>query len=199
MQAIRLKTPGGLDNLGLHDIDPSEPGPGQLRVRNHASSLNFHDYAVVIGLIQTDDGRIPMSDGAGVVEAVGEGVSGFTVGDQVMSCFFPHWSEGRADDPAKAVEVPGDMVDGFASQTVTMPATAFTAMPKGYSFEQAATLPCAALTAWRALMVEAKIKPGDHVLVHVGFAIQVVDDMEAARILEALDAMEEPTLELETP
>jgi NADPH:quinone reductase-like Zn-dependent oxidoreductase len=134
-------------------------------VRNHATSLNFHDYVVVTGLLPTADGRIPMSDGAGVVEALGAGVSDFKVGDKVMSLFFPNWADGRADSVEKLGAVPGDMADGFAAQTVTMAASAFTRMPAGYSFEQAATLPCAALTAWRALMVEARVKAGDHVLV----------------------------------
>ncbi len=164
MKAIQLQQPGGLDNLLVADVEPRDPGPGEIRVRNHASSLNFHDYAVVIGMIPTEDKRIPMSDGAGVVEAVGEGVTGFAEGDHVMSVFFPHWESG---DPQREwmSEVPGDMADGFAAESVTMPARCFTRIPAGYSFEQAATLPCAALTAWRALMVEAQIKPGDTVLV----------------------------------
>ena len=173
MQAIRLEKPGGLDKLALHDIEAVDPGPGEVRIRNHASSLNFHDYAVVSGMLPVEDGRIPMSDGAGVVEAVGEGVGEFQPGDKVMSCFFPHWAAGRADDFSKIVDVPGDMVDGFASQSVTMTATAFTGMPDGYSFEQAATLPCAALTAWRALMVEARIQPGQHVLVQGSGGVSV--------------------------
>ena len=78
MKAIKLNQPGGLDKLDVVDMDaPGEPGPGEIRVRLHASSLNFHDYAVVAGMIPTEDLRIPMSDGAGVVEAVGEDVSEF--------------------------------------------------------------------------------------------------------------------------
>ena len=165
MRAIKLKKPGGLDNLELVEIEAVEPQWGEIRVRNHASSLNFHDYVVAIGLLPVDDGRIPMSDGAGIVEAIGPGVTGLQPGDRVMSCFFPHWADGRADDAAKLGDVPGDQVDGFAAETVTMPAAAFTRMPDNYSFEQAATLPCAAATAWRALMVEARVKPGDTVLV----------------------------------
>ncbi len=172
MKAIHLNQPGGLDNLVVADIEARDPGPGEIRVRNYASSLNFHDYAVVIGMIPTEDKRIPMSDGAGVVEAVGEGVTAFAEGDHVMSVFFPGWESG---DPRREwmSEVPGDMADGFAAETVTMAANCFTRMPSGYSFEQAATLPCAALTAWRALMVEAQIKPGDTVLVQGSGGVSV--------------------------
>lgn len=173
MRAIKLKKPGGLDNLQLVEIKPVEPQCGEIRVRIHASSLNFHDYVVAIGLLPVDDGRIPMSDGAGIVEAVGPGVSRFQPGDRVMSCFFPQWSSGPVRDPAQLGGVPGDNVDGFAAETVTMPASAFTRMPEGYTFEQAATLPCAAATAWRALMVEAKVKLGDTVLVQGSGGVSV--------------------------
>jgi NADPH:quinone reductase-like Zn-dependent oxidoreductase len=173
MRAIKLKNPGGLDNLELTDIDIVEPQCGEIRIRNHASSLNFHDYVVSIGLLPVDDDRIPMSDGAGIVEAVGPGVTAFQPGDKVVSCFFPNWADGRADNMAKLGGVPGDNVDGFAAETVTMSTSAFTIMPEDYTFEQAATLPCAAATAWRALMVEAKIKPGDTVLVQGSGGVSV--------------------------
>jgi NADPH:quinone reductase-like Zn-dependent oxidoreductase len=173
VRAIRLNKPGGLEELELVDIEIVEPQCGEIRVSNHASSLNFHDYVVATGLLPVDDGRIPMSDGAGIVEAVGPGVTQFQPGDRVVSCFFPHWADGRADNLAKLGGVPGDNVDGFASETVTMSASAFTIMPDGYTFEQAATLPCAAATAWRALMVEAKIKPGDTVLVQGSGGVSV--------------------------
>ena len=173
MRAIKLSKPGGLDNLKPAAIEIAEPQCGEVRIRNHASSLNFHDYVVALGLIATDDGRIPMSDGAGVVEAVGAGVTEFKPGDKVISCFFPHWADGRANSLAKVSGVPGDNVDGFAAETVTMAASAFTLMPADYTFEQAATLPCAALTAWRALMVEARVKPGDTVLVQGSGGVSV--------------------------
>jgi NADPH:quinone reductase-like Zn-dependent oxidoreductase len=172
VKAIQLHQPGGLDNLVVVETEAREPGPGEIRVRNHASSLNFHDYAVVVGLIQAEDKRIPMSDGAGVVEAVGEGVAGFAEGDKVMSVFFPNWESGEPRLEWMS-DVPGDMADGFAAESVTMPARCFTRIPEGYNFEQAATLPCAALTAWRALMVEAKIKPGDTVLVQGSGGVSV--------------------------
>ncbi len=173
MRAIKLTKPGGLDNLKLAEIEVVEPQCGEIRIRNYASSLNFHDYVVALGLLAVDDGRIPMSDGAGIVEAVGAGVTEFQPGDKVMSCFFPHWADGRADSLAKLGGVPGDNVDGFAAETVTMASSAFTLMPADYTFEQAATLPCAAATAWRALMVEARVKSGDTVLVQGSGGVSV--------------------------
>ncbi|ATH76273.1 NAD(P)-dependent alcohol dehydrogenase [Halomonas sp. NyZ770] len=165
MQAIQLRAPGGLDHLDVVDLAaPGEPGPGEIKVRLHASSLNFHDYAVVAGMIPTADGRIPMSDGAGVVEAVGEGVEEFAVGDAVVSTFFPDWLEGpaRVGDFATT---PGDGVDGYAREQVVRPANWFTHQPKGYSHAESATLTTAGLTAWRSLVVDGGLKAGDSVLV----------------------------------
>ncbi|MFN3239125.1 MAG: zinc-dependent alcohol dehydrogenase family protein [Pseudomonadales bacterium] len=155
--------PGGLGNVQIEDRAEPEAGPGQILVKVKASSLNFHDFAVVSGLIPTEEGRIPMSDGAGEVVAVGAGVTEFAVGDSVASLFFPSWERGEPD-LVKLLGVPGDHVDGFAAEMVAAPASAFTKAPQGYSMAETATLPCAALTAWRALMTEAQIKPGDWVL-----------------------------------
>jgi len=164
MQAMSLKAPSGIDQLQLIDIEPRPPGPGEIQVAIKATSLNFHDYAVVIGLLPTEDGRIPMSDGAGTVTAVGDGVSQFALGDNVISHFFPNWIAGRPT-LATLQGVPGDHIDGFAAQTVTVPASTFGAMPKNLDFVAASTLSCAALTAWRAMVVETQLKPGDWVLV----------------------------------
>ena len=100
LNAIRLKKPGGFDSLWLDTLtDPGAPGPGQIRVSLAASSLNYHDYAVVMGMIPSADGRIPMSDGAGTVEAVGEGVTQFKAGDPVVSTFFTDWNDGHHPPP----------------------------------------------------------------------------------------------------
>ena len=164
MQQIQLGSQAGLDHLQLVDVAAREPGPGEVQVRIHASSLNFHDYLVATGMIRTAAGRVPMSDGAGEVLAVGEGVSSFRVGDRVISHFFPNWVDG-APTMEKLLGVPGDHVDGFASQTVTMAAAAFSPMPAHMSWAEAATLPCAGLTAWRAVVEEASLGEGDWVLV----------------------------------
>lgn len=165
MKAMRLRHPAGIDNLRLEEMDPpGPPGTGEIRVRIRASSLNYHDYIVVTGGIPTPDGRIPMSDGAGEVVAVGAGVTEFDVGDPVVSTFFPNWLDGRAI-PGGFAGVPGDGADGYAVEEVVAPATAFTRAPRGWSHAEAATLTCAGLTAWRALVTEGGIKPGDTVLV----------------------------------
>lgn len=165
MKAMILDAPGGLDRLRMVDRpDPGAPGPGMIRVRLHATSLNYHDYGVVAGRMPTEDGRIPMADGAGIVEAVGEGVDAFRSGDPVVSCFFPDWQEGpqRIGDFSR---VPGDGIDGYACETVVAPATAFTHAPKGYDHAEAATITTAGLTAWRSLVVDGGLKAGDRVLV----------------------------------
>ncbi|MFA7439635.1 MAG: NAD(P)-dependent alcohol dehydrogenase [Sphingomonadaceae bacterium] len=164
MKAIVLNSPGGLDRLNLvKQPDPATPGWGEIRVRIHASSLNFHDYLVASGKSPAADSRIPMSDGAGVVEAVGDGVTGFAVGDTVVSVFFPDWQDGGAGISDFA-RTPGDGIDGYARERVTAPATWFTPTPKGWSHAEAATITTAGLTAWRALVVDGGLKAGDTVL-----------------------------------
>ncbi|MET0362676.1 MAG: NAD(P)-dependent alcohol dehydrogenase [Sphingobium sp.] len=165
MKAIQLRSPGGLDRLVHGDIpDAPEPGPGEIRIRVAASSLNYHDYAVVTGSIKTSDGRIPMSDGAGEVVAVGDGVTGFAVGDLAVSTFFPKWLAGGPVDGGFS-GVPGDGQDGFAREYVTAPATSFTRAPRGYTAAEAATLTCAGVTAWRALVPDGPLIAGQWVLV----------------------------------
>ncbi|QAY79040.1 NAD(P)-dependent alcohol dehydrogenase [Sphingosinicella sp. BN140058] len=165
MKVVRLEAPGGLDRLRIVDEEePGAPGPGEIRVRLRASSLNYHDYGVVSGRMRAADGRIPMSDGAGTVEAVGTGVTEFTAGDAVVSCFFPTWLEGPPTVPDFST-TPGDGLDGYARESVVRPATWFTPAPKGYSHCEAATLTTAGLTAWRALVVNGGLKAGDTVLV----------------------------------
>jgi NADPH:quinone reductase-like Zn-dependent oxidoreductase len=188
MRVVRLRAPGGLDHLDLTEMaDPGAPGPGQIRVRVHASSLNYHDLAVVMGYMGAPDGRIPMADGAGVVEAVGPGVDAFAPGDSVVSCFFPHWADGppRIGDFSTT---PGDGVDGFAREAVVLPAEAFTRAPKGFSHVEAATLTTAGVTAWRALVVNGGLKAGDTVLLLGAggvsiFALQIAKRLGATVII----------------
>jgi NADPH:quinone reductase-like Zn-dependent oxidoreductase len=118
---------------------------------------------VVVGAISTEDNRIPMADGAGVVEAIGEGVSEFKIGDSVVSTFFPDWLTGPALI-GNFSTTPGDGQDGYAREQVVRPTNWFTHAPKGYTHAEAATLTTAGLTAWRALVVDGGLKAGDTVL-----------------------------------
>jgi NADPH:quinone reductase-like Zn-dependent oxidoreductase len=164
MKVAAVKKPGGLGNLVIENRPDPEPKAGEVLVRVRASSLNYHDFVVALGGIPTPDGRIPMSDGAGEVVAVGEGVTKWKAGDKVISLFFPNWQSGQIE-AAGFASVPGDGADGFGCELYAGPETAFTRMPKGWTFDEAATLPCAALTAWRGMYVETRTKPGDWVLV----------------------------------
>ena len=164
MKKMVLRQPASIGALHCVDeADPGAPGPGEIRVRLRACSLNFHDLAVVAGYLPAADGRIPLSDGAGEVEAVGPGVTEFAVGELVLSCFFPDWQDG-APYVADFSRTPGDGIDGYAREAVVAPAPWFTRAPAGYSAEEAASLPTAALTAWRALVVNGGLKAGDTVL-----------------------------------
>lgn len=141
-----------------------EPGPGELLVRIRASSLNFHDDMVMLGKLPCADGRIPLSDGAGEVIAVGKGVEEFKAGDAVVSTFWPYWLGGEMTRGTRR-DIPGDSADGYAREYACMPAHAFTKAPPGCTHAEAATLTCAGVTAWRALVVCGQVKPGDTVLV----------------------------------
>ena len=111
MKVAAVKKPGGPGNLIIEDRADPKPAVGEILVRIYASSLNYHDFVVVMGGIPTDDGRIPMSDGAGEVVAVGEGVTKFKPGDKVVSLFFPNWQAGEIE-AAGFASVPGDGADG---------------------------------------------------------------------------------------
>lgn len=166
MKAFVVRTPGGLDRLEITDQpDPGSPARGEVRVAIHATSLNYHDLLVANGGIPTIDGRILMSDGAGIVEAVGEGVMEFRPGDHVVSCFFPQWPAGLPFDAVgNFAGTPGDGIDGMATRHVVRPASAFTRAPNGWSHAEAATITTAGLTAWRALVVDGNLKAGETVL-----------------------------------
>lgn len=166
MKAVVVTQGGGLDKVTLIDAqDPGEPKAGEIRVAIKASSLNYHDLLVANGGIPTADNRTLLSDGAGVVEAIGEGVSEFAVGDNVVSTFFPVWPAGPAfADVGHFGNVPGDGKEGMAAEYVVRSASAFTHAPKGWRHQEAATITTSGLTAWRALVVNGQLKAGDVVL-----------------------------------
>lgn len=163
-KAIRLKSPGGFDNIQLTTDDVNQPTENQVLVRWRASSLNYHDYLVVNGAIPVIDGRIPMSDGAGEIVAVGENVTKWKVGDKVLSLFYRDWLAGNPT-PQKTKLISGENSDGFLTEYGLESEETLTRMPEHLSFTEAATLPCAAVTAWNALMVKGNLQGGESVLI----------------------------------
>jgi len=139
-----------------------QPGPGQVLVKVNASSLNFHDNVNLMGLIPGPLPRVPMSDGAGEVVAVGPEVDGLRVGQRVMGAFHPGWLDGPPTPQAKR-ELPGESGDGWLQQYRVADAAGLVRTPDHLSDTEAATIPCAAVTAWSAL-VEANIGKGDVVV-----------------------------------
>jgi NADPH:quinone reductase-like Zn-dependent oxidoreductase len=139
-----------------------QPGAGQVLIKVNASSLNFHDNVNLMGLLPGPWPRVPMSDGAGEVAAVGPGVNGLQVGQRVMGAFHPGWLDGPPTPEVKR-ELPGDSCDGWLQQYRVADVTSVVPVPDHLSDVEAATIPCAGVTAWSAL-VEADIGEGDVVV-----------------------------------
>jgi len=152
-----------LDNLVLEERSRPTAGRGEVVIQIYANSLNYHDYVVAKGQMPVADGRVPMSDGAGRVVEVGPDVKALKCGDDVVSLFYPRWQSGEADGLVRTM-LPGENVDGYAAEFVAVPENWVTPMPAGYSYAEAATLTCAGITAWKAVIDRARIKPGDWVL-----------------------------------
>jgi NADPH:quinone reductase-like Zn-dependent oxidoreductase len=139
------------------------PGPGEALVRVAASSMNYHDAVNLIGLIKGPWPRVPMTDGAGTIVALGDGVSDVAVGDRVIGAFHPAWLDGRPSPETKP-PVAGDTCDGWLQQYLAFPASGLVRVPDHLSDVEAATLPCAATTAFSALE-EGGLREGDIVVV----------------------------------
>lgn len=167
MKAYVIREPGrGLEAWQLIDLPDPKPGFGQVLVKVHATSLNYRDLLVARGVYgqKTKPDCIALSDGAGEVVALGEGVRSLQKGDRVAATFFQTWQAGpiTANDHHQAL---GGAIDGMLAQQVVLNAEGLVKIPDHLSYEEASTLPCAALTAWHALMETGKqLKPGASVL-----------------------------------
>jgi NADPH:quinone reductase-like Zn-dependent oxidoreductase len=165
MQAYQIVAGQGIDNLRQVEQPLRDPQPNEILVRVRAVSLNFRDLMVARGdyLVSGGSALVPGSDAAGEVIAIGRAVKKYSVGDRVMSIFFPRWLDG-APTPEKTAAAPGGNVDGVLATHVFFDEQAAVRIPAHLDFNEAATLTCAGVTAWNSLFVEAKVKAGDSVL-----------------------------------
>ncbi len=142
----------------------AKPRHGEVQINIAAASLNHRDLAIKHGYFPAADRVVPLSDGAGIVTAVGDGVDEFLAGDRVVSCFYPFWESGRTTAFNHRASL-GCEMDGMLRESATLSSTAIVHSPAHLSLIEAATLPCAALTAWSALFSSGGLVPGEHVLI----------------------------------
>jgi NADPH:quinone reductase-like Zn-dependent oxidoreductase len=164
MKALELRA-FGLENLSPAERPVPEPRPHEALIRLRAVSLNYRDHLIVEG--KYNPGlkfpRVPLSDGAGEIVAVGSAVTAWKPGDRVVIPFMPDWLEGPPDAAKTATALGGD-VDGLLREFAAIRADALLPIPEHLSFEEAATLPCAGVTAWNGLFVAGNLQPGKTLL-----------------------------------
>jgi NADPH:quinone reductase-like Zn-dependent oxidoreductase len=165
MKCFELQGPDGVEGLRLVDKPTPKPGPGQVLVRIKAATLNYRDLLTIKGGYGSRQKfpLIPLSDGAGVVEAVGAGVREFVPGDRVIGSFFESWIGGEPN-AAKMQGALGGGVDGVLAEYRVFPSQALVATPDHLTDVEAAALPCAALTAWCAVVKLGGVKAGQAIL-----------------------------------
>jgi NADPH:quinone reductase-like Zn-dependent oxidoreductase len=188
MRAIRLHEVGEASKLRVDELPEPVPGPGQAVVRVRATSLNYRDLMVRSGAYNPRIAVpfVPLSDGTGEVSAVGPGVTRVKPGDRVAAAFMPGWIGGRPTEEGGKTALGAGGV-GMLAEMVVLPAEGLVAIPDHLTFEEAATLPCAAVTAWHSLVEEGKLKAGETVLIQgTGgvsiFALQIAN-LFGARVI----------------
>ena len=166
MKCYEIRSPDGIDALVLTERPGPRPGPGQVLVRLRANAINYRDLLNVLDPVARGIAtpRIPNSDGAGDVVETGAGVTRFKPGDRVVGSFFQRWPAGPITAEAMASAL-GGPIDGLLTDHAVLEEDGLLAIPEHLSYEEAATLPCAALTAWHILVEMGRLKAGDTLLV----------------------------------
>jgi NADPH:quinone reductase-like Zn-dependent oxidoreductase len=167
MKAFEIRGNFGVDSLGLVERPVPSPGPGQVVLKMKAFSINYRDLLVVdgVGRWKPLPGRVPLSDGVGIVATTGSCVSRVKVGDRVAPIFYPKWIEGRVAAEKMQSALGGATADGVLAEYTLFDEASVVHVPAHLSDEEAATLPCAGLTAWSAVLRFVPIAPGDSVVV----------------------------------
>jgi len=165
MKVWEIQNNFGMENLCLSERDEPQPQAGEVKIKVHAASLNYRDIMMIAGSYNPRQSLplIPFSDGAGEIVALGEGVSGLQVSQKVVGSFCQNWLAGSAPGKLHSSTL-GGPIDGMLAEYVCLPACGVVPVPDHLNMAQAATLPCAGVTAWHALMEERPIRPGQDVL-----------------------------------
>lgn len=175
MKTYRLSGTSGIDCLNLERTDVPKPGPGEVLVRMRAASLNYRDFMVINGRYargKPKDMLVPLSDGAGEVAGIGEGVSRFKPGDRVVAAFMQSWISGGPQSHYNDSAL-GASIDGVLREYAVFSENGLAAVPAGLSFEEAATFPCAGVTAWQSLFEGSEARQGQTLLVQGSGGVSV--------------------------
>ena len=185
MRAYRLQKAGDIDGLREVDLPMHQPGRRQVLVKVAACSLNFRDLAIVLGRYRAPSKSelVPLSDGAGEVVEVGPDVTRFKAGDRVAGCFFQRWPGGRAEPDTQASAL-GGALDGMLAEYVVLEEDGVVKLPAHLSFEEGATLPCAGVTAWHAVVEHGRTIAGHRVMVQGTGGVSIFA-LQFARLLGA--------------
>jgi len=201
MRAYRFDSFDSLEALRLRDEPDPRPQRGEVLVRVHAVSLNFRDLAILRGRYprKAVPGLVPVSDAAGEIVAVGEGVSAFKAGDRVIGAFHPRWFGGEMPSTIQSDSY-GSENDGWLCELKAVSQEAVVRLPDALSYEEGCTLPCAGLTAWTALSGPVPIRAGHTVLVQGSggvsiFALQLARAVGASVIATTSSAAKAAQLE----
>jgi NADPH:quinone reductase-like Zn-dependent oxidoreductase len=167
MKVIEIRDGLGVDSLKLVERPDPVPGPGQVVLKMKAFSINYRDLLVVngVGRWKPSLPRIPLSDGVGVVAAMGSAVSRVKKGDRVAPIFYPKWLDGRVASEKMGSPLGGAVADGVLAEYTLCDETSLVLVPAHLTDEEAATLPCAGVTAWSALIPFGDFSPGDSIVV----------------------------------
>ncbi len=165
MRAWQMGARTGIDGLILSERDDPVAGAGQLLIKVTAAGLNYRDLMVIGGAYGTDlpETRVPLSDGVGMIEAIGDGVEGFNIGDRVMAPHFTTWLDGAYNFGIFGADL-GVTKDGWLAEKILLPADAAIALPEAISDQTAASLSVVAGTVWHAMVAFGDVKPGELVL-----------------------------------
>ena len=167
MKVVEIRESFGGGSLQVVERPEPVPGPGQVVLKMKAFSINYRELLVVngVGRWRPPLGRVPVSDGVGLVVAAGTGVSRVKIGDRVSPIFYPKWLEGRVTAEKMEHALGGAAADGVLAEYTVFDDTSLVRVPAHLTDEEAATLPCAGVTAWNALLSFGNIMPGDSVVV----------------------------------